>query len=1293
MRMSALLPLLTILATLAAPAHGQSPARKADLFARATASLAPNALAYLEPGRMNCLFRGVGELCTQSGATTLDGWWPKGTFNNHVFNSGLQLAGIVDPAAGFPWAGDTSGAFLFDHKGITEHGAEGRPLASPSDSILQWMLGGSARTPAPWPDEAHVALTGPGAALVAPALRGARSVTPHDLWWVSTERDATLLNGRPHQLGVAVEHRVVGVPHAVGAEDMFFVLVTAYNITTTDPAAYAAYPPATAAMLLEFAERFQAENEAHFGIEIPDAGYWIREFAVGVGADFDVADAGENLSTAHLPFSLGSTYSADFRRFPSWAFDATIHSAPFHGGAGFVGVKFLGGTFGRELSLVSGHTGGGGGMPVARDVQQLWRYLTYSTSVLAGDANCSSPAPVCYFNNSNSPSDTRSTQSVGPLDLMPGGAHTVAFAYLFAAPMSVASQVPGVTIANPGNRHDFADPDVLATSGAQVSDSAAGFLGYTDVNGDGVAQEGEYLVHPRSLLGKARVAQRIFEIGFEAPAAPDAPEFYLIPGSNEVTVLWRPSSTEEEGDPYFQHVANATYVDGQVGAPVANPLYDPNYRQFDVQGYRIYRGRVDNPASMTLLADFRYDGTWQDFSGLLDPDEDCAPELGIVAGCSVPYDSTDFRPGVTREVSRPVQTFNPVVQTRPGDRIALPNGLAYTVRADTALPTLQGVHYGVPFTYVDQGVRNSYRYFYSVTAYDLNSLSSGPSSQESARITKAITPRPPASNQTYAVTTETSVWGRGVRLEREIPTLDAATGRFSGPMPPANAWNLSLQNVVEKLLDTSGEVVVRLDSIVLGNAYQASTPHTYHLTVNPGEESVRLSLPLQQNQTSSWAFASVEFPAVPVDVVPAIAYGLGADFAMRAALNLRLEGTFRTGSYGRGCVSAFFGVGFELSNGCDYNGARWFDGPSPVRNETMANPTAGAQAASAGFNTLPTTFADWNNAGELEGVSAVYQNRAYYNSPATYRNVEGILGGAARAADFNVYWGAGGTVDSVVDVTHNVPVPFSADRIGGTWGILNTSAGGAGSIDERPDVLTIGDFGCLPTLRQFLSIIRCSTTTGEDQLLTRTAELGTIAFVAGSSFSTAAPAAPAEVVPGFLLYLPGHVFTVQMAALPADGAVWSLRSYIGAIAGGRGGLPGEQGDYVFTGGARTFSAVGAELRLAYTVSNEKTLPTLADLNRVHTVPDPYYVNSGFEQTVDENALRFVNLPTAATIRIYSSSGVLVDMVEHNSGTADGSASWDVRNRDGELVASGVYFYHLEAGDARRVGRFTVVRSR
>ena len=55
--------------------------------------------------------------------------------------------------------------------------------------------------------------------------------------------------------------------------------------------------------------------------------------------------------------------------------------------------------------------------------------------------------------------------------------------------------------------------------------------------------------------------------------------------------------------------------------------------------------------------------------------------------------------------------------------------------------------------------------------------------------------------------------------------------------------------------------------------------------------------------------------------------------------------------------------------------------------------------------------------------------------------------GCERAADFNVYWGEGGVVDSVIDVTHNVPVPFRADRVSASWGILNPSARSTGAVN------------------------------------------------------------------------------------------------------------------------------------------------------------------------------------------------------------------------------------------------------
>jgi hypothetical protein len=184
--------------------------------------------------------------------------------------------------------------------------------------------------------------------------------------------------------------------------------------------------------------------------------------------------------------------------------------------------------------------------------------------------------------------------------------------------------------------------------------------------------------------------------------------------------------------------------------------------------------------------------------------------------------------------------------------------------------------------------------------------------------------------------------------------------------------------------------------------------------------------------------------------------------------------------------------------------------------------------------------------------------------------------------------------------------------------------------------------------------------------------------------------------PGFLFYVAGHQFILEMPALPAAGTVWALRTYTGVVNGGNG-ASGNIGPYSFSPAIRPFTAIGASATATLTPNNTVVAAVKGDLSTVHTVPDPYYVQSKYEASTDQKILKFVGLPQDAIIRIYSASGVLVRMLEHHGGQySSASASqgsemnWDLRNRNNQVVASGVYFYHIEAGDARRVGRFTVV---
>ena len=121
------------------------------------------------------------------------------------------------------------------------------------------------------------------------------------------------------------------------------------------------------------------------------------------------------------------------------------------------------------------------------------------------------------------------------------------------------------------------------------------------------------------------------------------------------------------------------------------------------------------------------------------------------------------------------------------------------------------------------------------------------------------------------------------------------------------------------------------------------------------------------------------------------------------------------------------------------------------------------------------------------------------------------------------------------------------------------------------------------------------------------------------------------------------------------------------------------------------TVAGVELEGSFAAVNQINSPTAGDIANVHPVPDPYYITNEFEVSTSDNRIEFINLPAKAIIRIYSSSGVLVDLLEHNSTQAGGSVSWSVRNRNNQAVASGVYFFHVEANDQRKVGRMTIVR--
>ncbi|MGH7509478.1 MAG: hypothetical protein ACREMZ_08405 [Gemmatimonadales bacterium] len=1272
------------------------------LFARSLGALTIN--------RIYCGLASDGRICVDSlnSSTIGGGFWPKGTADQYVFNTGLQIAGIIGPEMA-DWAGDTTGAFFFDPKGTTEHGQEVEPIYNTSDPEDAAFIGDTTVTCNEVCQAAKVPSGDVTEELFFPLLRGRTSASQGDVWWLSWDGNPAQSTGRPHPLGVLVEQRGMGWNFPSGNQDIVYFLYTFYNVTARDPAVYAAsgVRPGMREILARQGAIFQDRNEAAFGVDVPDGGYSIGNLFAAFSADMDVANARTNYASVNVPFALGHTYDQSFSASPGWTFDPAIFSPPFFPGAGFVGVKYLRspvGPTGEEVGLtLFSNTINGGAFDDAQQTTQLFRYISNNISPAAGDAPCNTGDPqvsrICFINNAAA-ADMRFFQSSGPLNLGPGQFGTIAVAYIFAAPVLTGSCTgPGTCNLTPGDPRLLSDP--ATADNANPVDSVAGFTGYAgDADGDGEADQGEFtLPVPGSLMGKALVAQAVFDLGFLLPFAPDAPDFFLVPGDNQVTVLWRPSPSETTGDPFFEVASALTVPNPETGAPEPNPLYDPNYRQSDVEGYRIYRGRVDSPTELALVAQFDYSGTFiTDWRGQVNPVPGCAPELGIDTACAVPFDSAQA--GVAPTVSVDIPLAGEITQVKLGDRVALATGEAILLAADTALtgegagnPALEDT--GVPFTFVDQGVRSNLRYFYSVTAFDVNSFQSGPSSIESPRNTKPVTPTALASNFQNVATSTTSLVGRGQVLDTTapLPTIDPATGTFSGPFPPANGWDVGLQEIVSQVLVGETQVSALLDSIQLGSPSQpegpGGVPHRYWFTASAGGSTAVLSVAvLIAEEIGVTQGSGSSPPVVAVDQSRSSTFGGSAEFKLTTTASLSFPGSDYLALYGRGCVNAAIGrPGFGDGTRCPYNGSRWFDGPSPTTNETQAHPIAGN---TQNFSGIP--MPNHNNAGALSGVTTIYQTQCYQSAGgADCRGLATIQSGAKRGADFNVYWGAGGLVDSVVDVTHNVLVPFDT-RAGGTWGILNQAATGVGPSRDASTTLTNADFSCVePFYTYRVGGFLCADGTPAYQL-SNTAVPGAVGFFSGGAYPPTVPIV-AGADPGFAMYIAGDMFTFELTggALPAAGTAWALRQYTGAIVGGQGAA-GDLGPSEFSHPERIrpMNAVGAELVATVNVTNQAVATTDDDLSRVHTVPDPYYVTSQFEQTTDTKIIKFVNLPADCIIRIYSSSGVLVDLVEHHSAQFGGSEDWNVRNRNNQVVASGVYFYHIESGDARRVGRFTIV---
>jgi len=1315
--------LATMFALAVAPAAQAEPEKGATRRRAGFDLLGAGSTWTMQTNRVQCGMDNQGNVCTDTfgSPTGGGGFWPAGSPNQYIFNSGLQIAGIVADDAPI-WAGDTVGAYFFDARGTQPQGQQVTLIYSSvnPDDIADWPNGAYVRDPS----------------LYNAALLGRQAISQEDTW-VRYWDGPSLLSGRLHPMGILVEQRGLAWNYPSGNQDIVYFVYNFTNITASDASAYSGLDPAIRGEIAAIGADWVSQTESKLGVDIPSSGYRIDSVYAAFAMDPDVGNAGVNASTAILPFSMGVAYKTDFNE-PTWYFPPEINGPPFGPYPGFVGVKYLKSPIdpatGEEVGLtLFSNTTNSSQFPDPRGVVQLWRYLSGNITPSEGDPVCDINPPkvrrLCALKQL--PDDTRFYQASGPFSLNPGESSTIVVAYVHAAPIGAVvapyfngTLEPGIP---PSGTEIATNPGLLRTI-----EYANGWVSQSDANGNGAIEQNEVVTVPRSTLQKALVAQSLFDAQFLLPFAPEAPNFYLVPGDNSVTVVWEPSVTEQIGDPYFAIASDPS---------PSNGLYDPNYRQFDVEGYRIYRGRTR--AQLELIAQYDYSGTtFVDYTGVWAYDGRCAPELGITSDCPTFPDAHDLvgdisqvLPGGRVELAGGQFIRIPSEQVGNGDGTTEPPlsdlentpvapssvylkiklsatdsvlahddgagnftgdatgtidyltgelsvtwndvtpdqtpitaSYGYTNAAgegevlitnkvnpveDAGFPALSNT--GVPYAYVDNSVANSVNYYYAVSAFDVNSVASGPGSLESPLAAQSVTPRAPAANLSSA-TVDYGLFGRGDQpLDPNVRfVFDGATGRFTGSPPPTDMLGvLEYQLFAPTALKVGARAELRVDSVVPGY-YEG----WYYMTLDADGQTSAIELYTDVVSSHDGTVSTgPQIAALPSD--PAIAAQVGQaglPFAGSASFELT-DGAITFYSGDAEWHYQVDGSFWTSDNLHGLGGSRWFDGD----DETMDNPTGDAETVLR---------------GQLTGINTIYSPQPYVNTATTlFRRNRQSTWHAGRQADVKFYWGSTpGTLDSVVDVTDDVLVPFNAStNLQAGWGFRDDISGRDVSYTAADGIITEYDFGHGPCYidRASWSSPGCETRPFLQQAVLQPVDINADGAADGN---------------GFALYFNHEFYIFQTDALPSN-VVWTHRSYFGNMAGSPGALE-------FTPESANAAVPGLAARLEVTGSASVREVAVDDLSNVHTVPDPYYVTSGLEVTPSQKVLKFVNLPSQAIIRIYSLSGILVDIIEHNDPGLGGEATWSVRNRNQQFVASGVYFYHIETpSGATKVGRFTVVNSK
>jgi len=149
-------------------------------------------------------------------------------------------------------------------------------------------------------------------------------------------------------------------------------------------------------------------------------------------------------------------------------------------------------------------------------------------------------------------------------------------------------------------------------------------------------------------------------------------------------------------------------------------------------------------------------------------------------------------------------------------------------------------------------------------------------------------------------------------------------------------------------------------------------------------------------------------------------------------------------------------------------------------------------------------------------------------------------------------------------------------------------------------------------------------------------------------------------------------------------------------------LPPQAGDILYVRIKKPFSPRDT----VYVVSTPEGLDketAKSELDKIAVVPNPYVVGAKWELRNEQikygrgpMEIHFINLPPECTIRIYTLTGELVDVLHHEPGDDEyispSTQKWNLITQEGQEIAYGIYIYHVDApGIGEKIGKFAVIK--